>query len=284
MKRNFSILIICLLAFTQLAKAQEPKIPASSSSQRIEQDFALGHITLDYSRPNVKGRKIFGYMEPYGLVWRTGANSATIFKITDTIMMEGHQVLPGEYGLFSIPGTTKWTIILNKVSKQWGAYTYDKKQDVLRFDVKAIHLPNKVETLTFQFNNVDIESCDMQMTWENTGFNIHLKTNVNARVVSNIETLLKGEKKPYYTAAVWYYNHNYKLADALGFMKEMDKQQPNAYNIKYWLGRISVKMGNKAEGIAYAKEGLKLAKAEPNAEYIRMNKEVLQSAGVKTTK
>src|ERR1700761_4763500 len=200
MKRNLFYSGICLLACTQFAKAQDPKIPASSSSQRIEQDFALGHITLDYSRPNVKGRKIFGYMEPYGLVWRTGANSATVLKFTDTVIMEGHQVFPGEYGLFSIPGTGKWTIILNKVSKQWGAYTYDKKQDVLRFDVKALHTANKVETLTFQFNNVDIESCQMQMLWENTGFTIYLKTDINARVIANIEMLMKGEKKPYYNA------------------------------------------------------------------------------------
>src|SRR5215831_16562971 len=80
-------------------QAQNLKIPQPSPLQTIQQDFGLGQIIITYSRPNVKGRKIFGETEPYGMVWRTGANAATKFKVTDTIMMERHQVLPGEYAL-----------------------------------------------------------------------------------------------------------------------------------------------------------------------------------------
>src|ERR1700761_6404862 len=150
MKRNLFYSGICLLALTNLAKAQEPKIPAASSSQRIEQDFALGHITLDYSRPSAKGRKIFGYMEPYGLVWRTCANNATTIKFTDDITIEGNKVPAGEYALFTIPGESDWTVILNKTLKQWGAYAYDEKQDLLRFKVKPSKTSGLTETLTMQ--------------------------------------------------------------------------------------------------------------------------------------
>ncbi|MDB5209759.1 MAG: hypothetical protein JWQ30_586, partial [Sediminibacterium sp.] len=85
--------------------------PQPSSTQSVVQDFGLGKINLVYARPDVKGRKIFGGMEPYGVVWRTGANSATVIKFSDDITMEGNKIPAGEYGLFSIPGEQEWTII-----------------------------------------------------------------------------------------------------------------------------------------------------------------------------
>src|SRR5438045_2561577 len=106
MKRS----LFCLLAFISFncynSRAQELnlKIPASSSGQRIEQDFGVGVISVKYYRPNTKGRKIFNGMEPYGIVWRTGANNATVIKLTDTIEVEGHILPAGSYSLFSIPG------------------------------------------------------------------------------------------------------------------------------------------------------------------------------------
>src|SRR5580700_738807 len=98
--------------------------PQPSTSQTIVQGFGLGTITLTYSRPNMKGRKIFGNVEPYDKVWRTGANAATVIKFSDDVMLEGHAVAAGEYGLFSLPGEKQWTIILSKKPAQWGAYTY----------------------------------------------------------------------------------------------------------------------------------------------------------------
>src|ERR1700712_3354409 len=138
--------LFCLTAFVSIhvynASAQElrGKIPASSFGQRIEQDLGLGTISVKYYRPNTKGRKIFNGMEPYGIVWRMGANNATVITLTDTIQVEGHTVAPGSYSLFSIPGADEWTIIFNKNSTQWGAYSYDEKLDLLRFKVKPIKL------------------------------------------------------------------------------------------------------------------------------------------------
>src|ERR1700712_6049723 len=146
--------LFCLLAFVSFnfydAGAQElkQKIPAASSGQRIEQDFGLGMISIKYYRPNTKGRKVFNGIEPYGVVWRTGANNATVVTLTDSIQVEGHTLAPGAYSLFSIPGADEWTIIFNKNINQWGAYSYDEKQDLLRFKVKPTKLVNKVETLT----------------------------------------------------------------------------------------------------------------------------------------
>ena len=119
--------IVYTIAFVFIAaisvNAQDFKIPEPSTKQTIIQDFGLGTITLTYSRPNVKGRKIFGEVEPYQLVWRTGANAATTIQLTNDVSIEGNNVPAGTYALFSIPGKDEWTIILNKTANQWGAYS-----------------------------------------------------------------------------------------------------------------------------------------------------------------
>jgi hypothetical protein len=278
--------LFCFFAFISFhvhtVDAQElrMKIPASSSGQRIEQDFGLGTISVKYYRPNTKGRKIFDGMEPYGIVWRTGANNATVVQLTDTIQVEGHTLQPGAYALFSIPGANEWTVIFNKNIDQWGAYSYDEKQDVLRVKVKPTKLNAKVETLTIQFADVHEEDCVLQILWETTGINLHLTTDVDNRIMANIQAAMKGEKKPYYMSAIWCYNHNRNLDQALQWMQEVDKAQPQAHNVKYWLARLQLKAGDKKSAIASANEGLKLASEKNNAEYIRLNKEVLHDAGV----
>src|ERR1700712_1900651 len=108
--KKFLTLFLAFASATTFAQLT----PQPSSTTTITQGFGLGKIILTYSRPNVKGRKIFGGMEPYGTVWRTGANSATIIKFTDDITLDGNKVPAGEYGFFSIPGENEWTIIINK--------------------------------------------------------------------------------------------------------------------------------------------------------------------------
>lgn len=277
--------LLCLIAFVSFtfysAMAQEfhLKIPAASQGQRIEQDFGLGTISVKYYRPNTKGRKIFGDVEPYGVVWRTGANNATVITLTDTVAIEGHTLLPGAYALFSIPGSDEWTIILSKNISQWGSYAYDEKQDLFRFKVKPTKLDAKVETLTIQFADVHEDDGVLQILWENTGINLHLKTNVNQRIMANIQEAMKGDKKPYYISAIWYYNHGQDTKQALAWMQEVDKTQPPSFNAKYWLARLQLKTGDKKSAIVSANEGLKLALAQNSQEYVRMNKEVLHDAG-----
>jgi hypothetical protein len=277
----FLFAFISFTFYQVVAQELRMKIPASSSGQRIEQDFGLGTISVKYYRPNTKGRKVFGETEPYGIVWRTGANNATVVTFTDTIQVEGNTLTPGAYSLFSIPDANEWTIIFNKNVNQWGAYAYDEKQDVLRFKVKPTKLALKIETLTIQFADVHQQDCILQIQWENTSINLHLKTDVDNRIMANIQEAMKGEKKPYYMSAIWCYNHDRNLDEALVWMQEANKAQPQAYNVKYWLARLQLKTGDKKSAIVSANEGLKLASAENNAEYIRLNKEVLRDAGVK---
>ena len=276
-----SLLLVVAVCSRLTAQEIKSKIPATSTGQRIEQDFGLGSISVAYYRPNTRGRKIFDGVEPYGVVWRTGANNATVVTFTDTVQLEGHTVLPGSYSLFSIPGAAQWTIILNKNTAQWGAYGYDEKQDVLRFSIKPLKVNPAVETLTIQFSDVYTDHCVLQILWEHTRLDLQLTTNVNERIAANILAAMQGEKKPYYMSAVWYYNHNRDPKQALAWMQEADKEQPGAFNVKYWLARMLLKTGDKKAAVLAAREGLALASTAHNAEYIRMNKEALRDAGEK---
>jgi len=278
MKKNLLLLftIACLLfsynSFAQLT-------PAPSSTQTIIQDFGLGKITLTYSRPNVKGRKIFGYTEPYNAVWRTGANAATTITFTDDVTLEGHKVAAGTYGLFSIPTENEWTIILSKTAKQWGAYDYNAADDYLRFTVKAIKINELVETLTLQFTNVFPTSADLNLLWEHTALVIHLTTDIDARVMARIDSAMQTNKKPYYDAIIYYWNNNKDMTKALPWAQAL-QTAPGfpPMVVKLWLARTELRVGDKAAAIKAAQEGIAAAQTAKSTEYIRLNTEVLVDA------
>jgi len=278
MKKNLSrLFIIAAMLFSLDSHAQ--LTPAPSSTQTIIQDFGLGKITLTYSRPNVKGRKIFGYTEPYNTVWRTGANAATTITFTDDVMLEGHKVAAGEYGLFSIPGEGEWTIILNKTAKQWGAYDYKAADDYLRFTIKPVKIQENVETLTMQFTNVFPTSADFNILWEHTALVVHLTTDIDAKVMARIDSAMQTANKPYYDAIIYYWNNNKDMDKALSWaiaLQTVPGFPP--YVPKLWLARVELKKGDKAAAIKAAQEGIAAAKAGNSTEYVRLNTEVLDQA------
>ncbi|GAB2701179.1 DUF2911 domain-containing protein [Mucilaginibacter koreensis] len=277
MKKLFTycIALLCLAA-TLGVQAQGFKSPQASSGQTIVQDFGLGKVTVAYSRPNVKGRKVFADLAPYGQVWRTGANSATVITFTDEVSLAGNKVAPGEYGLFTIPNKDEWTIILNKNAKQWGAYTYKEADDVLRFKVKATKLKQIAETFTIQFADVLPTTCQLQLMWANTVVSIPMTTEINTRIVASIEEAMKGEKKPYFQAAQYYYENGQDLNKALSWINEADKANAKSPMMKLWKARIQLKMGDKAGAAATAREGARLAKESNNDEYFRLNEAVVK--------
>lgn len=269
---------ICVMCFATQINAQGLKIPQPSSTQTLTQDFALGKITLTYSRPNVRGRVIFGGLEPYGKVWRTGANSATIIKFSEELKINGQTIPAGEYGLFTIPGKNEWTVILSKGSKQWGAYAYKEEDDLVRFKVKPVTLKDKVETFTIQFANVYQTSAQLQLMWEKTLVSVNLTTDIDSTVMASIDEAMKGEKKPYFQAAQYYYTNNKDLAKALEWINAAEAADQKAPWIKLWKARIQLKSGDKKGAIETAEAGLKLASELKNDEYIRLNAAFLKEA------
>ncbi|WPU94944.1 DUF2911 domain-containing protein [Mucilaginibacter sabulilitoris] len=280
MRKTYLFLAIMLLACISFKSyAQVPRIPEASSTQTIIQDFGLGKVTITYSRPNVKDRKIFGGIIPYGEVWRTGANAATTITFTEKIVIDGHSVPAGTYSLFSIPERNEWTIILNKTVKQWGAYSYKQANDLLRFTVKSRRVNEKRETFTMQFVNTTTKSTDLYLVWDHTAAIIHMETDDDEKITANIDELMKGDRKPYYFNAIQYYYENNKDVDkALGWVAEAEKEEPKSSWFKLWESRLLLRKGNKAGAIAAAEAGIKLAKDSNDEEYIRLNQEALDQA------
>jgi hypothetical protein len=273
-----SLLAIAILLASINSHAQIT--PPPSSSQTITQGFGLGSVTITYARPNTKGRKIFGYVEPYDKVWRTGANSATVIKFTDDVTIQGNKVAAGEYGLFSIPGEKQWTIILSKKPKQWGAYTYSQADDYLRFTVMPTKLPQPVETLTLQFTNVFPTSGELHLLWENTALAIHLTCDIDSKVMARIDSAMKTDKKPYYDAVIYYWNNNKDMNQALEWANQIEKIPGMPLMVaKLWKARVLLKKGDKSAAIITAQEGVKAATEMKSDEYIRLNTEVIAEAG-----
>lgn len=157
-----------LLAFSSLAQTTTP-VPEDKSKRPSPPATATAKVgaltvTINYSRPSVKGRKIFGAHEPYGQVWRTGANEATTFEVDKPVTINGQPLPAGKYGLFTIPTATTWTVIFNKTPNQWGAFKYDEKQDALRVQVQ----PTRTAKLTEQFLISIAKTGKVSMMWENT--------------------------------------------------------------------------------------------------------------------
>jgi hypothetical protein len=268
-----AIMLMTLNGYSQLT-------PQPSSTQTITQQFGLGTITLTYSRPNVKGRKIFGYVEPYNAIWRTGANSATTLLFSDDVVIEGHPVPAGEYGLFSIPGEKEWTIILSKKPKQWGAYSYSAADDFLRFTVQPVQLPRPVETLTLAFENMFPTSGELHLLWENTFLAMHMTCDIDAKVMARIDSAMQTDKKPYYDAVIYYWNNNKDMNKALEWANQLATIPGMPPMVaKLWKARVLLKKGDKGAAIATAQEGIKAANEMKSDEYVRMNQEVIAAAG-----
>lgn len=280
MKQTIKAILLLALTVSLTAdlQAQGLKMPQPSTSQTVTQNFGLGKITLNYSRPNVKGRKIFGDLEPYGSVWRTGANSATTISFTEPVKIDGKELPAGDYELFTIPGKDEWTVIFNKAAKQWGAYEYKESDDALRVKVKANKLKDKVETFTIQFADVYPTTAKLQLMWENTGIDVNLSTEVDATVMASIDEAMKGEKKPYFQAAQYYYSNDKDLKKALEWATAAEAADSKAPWVKLLKGRIQLKMGDKAGAAKTATAGLQLATEIKNPEYVRLHTQLLNEA------
>lgn len=265
----------------QTPPAPKLEFPAPSPAATIKQRIGITDVEVSYSRPSMRGRKIFGGLEAYGKVWRTGANSATKITFSTPVKFGGTGVAAGAYALFTIPGEKEWTVILNKVTGQWGAYTYDEKNDVARVQVAPATLAAPVETFTIGFDDLQNESsATLSLAWEKTRVAVTLSVDLVGTLVPQIEAALAnpGPKSPYAQAAMFYLENNLDLKKALAWIDAAITANPKAFYLVYRKGLILEKMGDKAGAIAAAEASLAAAEKETGAikdEYIRLNKALL---------
>jgi Protein of unknown function (DUF2911) len=276
--------LIVALAAGHLSLPAQPaatlELPAPSPTATLKQRVGVTDIEIVYSRPGVKGRVIFGDLEPWGKVWRAGANSATRVTFSTAVKLGGQDVPAGTYALFAKLGQDEWTIILNKVSGQWGAYAYDPKNDVVRVPAKSVKLSEPVETFTIDFNDLRDDSATLNLTWERTRVPVKLQVDVVTPLVPKIEAFMASDapKKPYVDAAMFYLDHKLDLKKALAWMDAAIAADPGAFYFVYRKALVQAAMGDKAGAIATAKasiEGATKAGGAIKDEYVHLNETLI---------
>ena len=275
MKKLFALAVASFIIFS--TEAQQLTTPQTSPTTEVKQNFALSSIELSYSRPGVKGRKIFGDLVPYGKVWRTGANGATTITFGEDVTIGGKKVPAGKYGLLSIPGQTEWTFIITKQLDVTSPAAYKQDQDVVRVKSKPETLPFSIETFTIMFNDVKPNSMSIDLLWDKTLVALPVQTDIDTKIMAQINTLLEGDNRPYFPAAMYYMENGKDLNKALTWFDKAVEQNPKAYWAYHQRANLLVKMGKKQEAIASANKSMELAKEAKNADYVTLNENLLKT-------
>jgi len=271
-------IFFCAVALAGLfsVQAQTIKTPAPSPTQTIKQDFGVSSIELSYSRPGIKGRKVFGDLVPFGKVWRTGANNATTITFGSDVTMGNTKIPAGKYGLLTIPDKDSWTVVITKQLDVTNPADYKQDQDMARVTVKPMTMKDKMETFTMQFANVKPSTCELNMMWENTAVALPISADVETVVMKQINDVMNKDNRPYFQAALYYLDNGKDLNQALAWFDKAIEQQPDAYWAYHQRANTLAKLGKKDEAKISAEKSIQLAKVAKNDDYVRLNEKLLE--------
>jgi hypothetical protein len=280
MKTLLSIALI-VSGFAVLAQVRTPSAsPAGSVSTVV----GLTDVKIDYSRPRIKGRKIFGegagFVTPYGSIWRTGANDGTKITFSDDVTVEGVKVPAGTYLIFTWPGASEWTVSFYKDLTLGGDYEhYDKTKEAANFKVKSEKLAEKIETLTFNIGDIadDSKTAKVQLAWENTSVKFGIAVDYDAKVMKSIEASTKVNPGAYFQSAVYYLENGKDLKQAQEWINKAADANPKAYWVFYQKARIEKALGDKSAALTSSKKSWEEATAAKNRDYVNMNEELQKS-------
>ncbi|MBK8699896.1 MAG: DUF2911 domain-containing protein [Saprospiraceae bacterium] len=271
--------ILCICAFGFIPAFGQINTPAASPSATISQVVGLSKVTLEYSRPALKGRQMIGGpLVPFNTVWRTGANKIPNITISEPMDFEGKSVPAGTYGLVTIPGVSTWTIILTKKPNEWGVYNYKPEDDLLRFEVKSGSLAEPEEYFSFEITGFDRNSALIRMTWEMTEVKFKISHNPEAQIMKEIAEKTSAAEvtaDTYYDAANYYYENGKDLNKAYEWANRLVEK-----NKEYWAyyvrAKIAVKLGDCDQAISDSTYGLKLANEAKDNAYVLNHKNILK--------
>ncbi len=249
------MIVIAFMSFPGPSQAQV-QLPRVSPKAQVFQVVGLTQVTLTYSRPGVKGRKIWGGLVPYGRVWRTGANEATTIEFSDDVLLEGHRVKAGKYALFTIPDPREWTIILNSEWNQWGVMNRNPEKDVIRFKVQP-QKGNHVEWMRFTFEDLTPGSAKIVLAWEKLRIPFTIQVDVETKVVKNCESAIKtlkpGDWRTPASCANYFAGIRKHLDKAMEWIELSISVKKEAFN-QYVKSKILAAQGKYKEAIALAKK------------------------------
>ena len=272
-------IIFTLLLFTVNLSFSQINTPRVSPASEVEQMVGLTQIEIEYSRPSMRGREVFGNLVPFGKVWRTGADNSTKISFDTDVIISGKTIQSGTYSIFSIPNKESWEIILYSDVELWGVprdWSENKIVFSSMFDVKKLKKSNTVETFTISFNDLTNNDVNMSISWENTSVDIKIEVPTRSMVESDINKVLSDNPKSsdYYAAAVFYRQENINLDKALEWMNKAIEMNESPRFWQYRQQSLIMAANDKfADAVDAATKSLNLAIEADNQDYIKMNRE-----------
>lgn len=268
------LLFVFVAAITATAEAQI-KTPAPSPFQKIEQKVGLTDVTLEYSRPSMRGREIFGGLVPYNELWRTGANANSKITFSDDVTVGGTTLKAGSYAIFTKPGVQSWEVYFYSDSDNWGTpEKWDDTKVAAKVTSPVYPMPMEVQSFTMTFDDLTNNSANLGMLWEKTYVGIPLKFTTDKAVTASIDAVMNGPSaNDYYAAAVYYLESGKDINKAKTWIdKAISMREKPAFWYHRQQSLIYAKAGDKKGAIKAAKTSLKLAEEAGNADYIALNK------------
>ena len=270
--------IIALVLFVGLTYTTNAQIktPQPSPSSKVEQTVGLTDVTIEYSRPGVKGRTVFGDLVPYNKIWRTGANSKTKITFSDDVTVDGNELKAGTYAIFSIPTATSWEVIFYTDYAGSGAPKELNESKVAAKVTAAVHeIPFNVESFTIDINNLKNDSATLEMIWAKTFVSVPFSVPTDKIANASIDKTMAGPSaNDYYGAAVYYLKSGKDLKKAKVWIdKAIEMREKPAFWQIRQQSLIYAKLGDKKGAIKAAKKSLELATEAGNDDYVKMNKE-----------
>ncbi|HEX2868300.1 MAG TPA: DUF2911 domain-containing protein [Ignavibacteriales bacterium] len=276
--KRFSV-YICLLVLTLASPIwAQLELPRVSQKASLMQRVGLLDVTINYSRPNVKGRKIWGDLVPYNQVWRTGADEATTIFFSDDAELEGNKIPAGKYALFTIPGRDEWTVIINKTWKQWGAFNYDSTKDLVRFKVKPAD-NQFTESMGFCFSDVTTSSANINIEWEKVKVTFTLKFDIDAKAYSNIKKAIDNADKDdwvvYAASANYAADNKIHQDEAMQWVDKSISIKPTYYNY-FVKAKLLADNHQTKEALSYIEKSRQMGKNDPEFKDFKPQVDVLE--------
>ncbi len=277
------ILLVAVMAVLAVMAEAQVQTPSASPAGSVSSTIGLTEVKIEYFRPRLKGRKIFGEKEvmyPHGTIWRTGANSGTKISFSDDVKVENIDVPKGEYLIFTWPGATEWTVALYKdLSIGGNTQKYDKSKEAANFKVKSEKLSKKVETFTISIDDLaaDNKSGKITLAWENTAVPFTISSDYDEKVMKSIEANTKVNPGNYFQAATYYLETGKDLNKALEWVNIALESNPNAFWMLHQKAKIQKGLGDKKGAMETATASLNKAKDAQNKDYQTMNEDLIKS-------
>jgi len=279
MKKIFLFVCAAVLSFAAEAQLQTP---APSPFQKIEQKVGLTDVTLEYSRPSMKGRKIFGGLVQYDKLWRTGANACTKITFSNAVQIGGKNVEAGTYAVYTKPGAQNWEVYIYSDASNWGTPgEWDQNKVVASTKARVAPIPMEVETFTMSFDDLTNNSVNLGMMWENTYVALPITVYTDKMVSASIDAVMAGpNSNDYYQAAVYYLESGKDINKAKMWIdKAIEMREQPAFWFHRQQSLIYAKSGDKTGAINAAKKSLELAQAAGNDDYVALNTKSLKEWG-----